>query len=68
MTDRMVSALVARARSEFLEMPGLRLTTRQAERLWALDGEICRAILTHLTAAGFLGQTADGSFVLRTSR
>ena len=68
MNDMRVSALLVRARSEFLEMPGLQLTARQAQRLWALDGEICSAILAHLTASGFLGQTADGSFVRRTSR
>jgi hypothetical protein len=68
MNDAVVTAHLLRARGEFLEMPGLRLTTRQAARLWSLDGEICRAILTHLAASGFLGQTSDGAFVLRTSR
>src|SRR5688572_20900769 len=27
--------------SEYLEMPGLRLTRRQAQRLWGLDEETC---------------------------
>ena len=34
-------ALVERARGEFLEMPGLRLTIPQAARLWGLDTDSC---------------------------
>src|SRR5947209_3850150 len=32
-----MNELVGRIRSEFLEMPGLRLTVTQASRLWGLD-------------------------------
>jgi hypothetical protein len=30
-------ALIQRVYGEFLEMPGLRLTCQQAQRLWGLD-------------------------------
>ena len=56
-------ALIRRVRSEFLEMPGLRLTEPQARRLWGLDAPACATVLSNLLAARFLFQTADGAFV-----
>lgn len=47
---------------EFLEMPGLRLTLAQAQRLWGLDAEICRYLLEVLTAFDFLGRAQDGTY------
>jgi hypothetical protein len=52
-----------RIRGEFLEMPGLRLTARQAQRLWGLDAPGCAALLEALVATGFLKRTRDGAFV-----
>ncbi len=46
--------LVARTRAEFLEMPGLTLTTEQAMRLFALDPALCRSVLTALVDSRFL--------------
>jgi hypothetical protein len=43
---------------EFLEMPGLRLTRQQAQRLWGLDAPTCREILDFLVDAKFLGHAA----------
>lgn len=63
-----IGRLLLRIRSEFLEMPGLSLTVRQAARLWGMEGERCRALLADLAASGFLGQTASGAFVRRASR
>lgn len=60
MSDRL---LVDRVKSEFLEMPGLRLTIDQAARLWALDHQTSRRILDRLTAAGFLLRTRDGAYL-----
>jgi hypothetical protein len=54
--------LLQRIQCEFLEMPGLRLTQRQAQRLWALDANACSAILETLVDGGFLSRTRDGSF------
>jgi hypothetical protein len=45
-------------------MPGLRLTTLQARRLWDLDILTCSAALSSLTASGFLSTTRDGAYVL----
>ena len=46
--------LLTRVCSEFLEMPGLRLTCRQAQRLWNLDEQTCGHILEFLVEAKFL--------------
>ncbi len=52
-----------RIRGEYLEMPGLRLTTAQAQRLWNLDRSTCEQALGKLVASRFLSQTRDGSFI-----
>lgn len=44
-------------RSEYLEMPGLQLTNKQARRLWGLDETTCDAILDALVASKFLRKT-----------
>jgi hypothetical protein len=45
-------------------MPGLRLTLRQAARLWALDAVHCRAILDALVAEGSLRRSPKGEYCL----
>jgi len=60
-------ALVERARGEFLEMPGLRLTIPQAARLWNLDADSCSRVIDTLVGASFLRWTADGN-VARVDR
>ena len=47
---------------EFLEMPGLRLTFRQAQRLWGLDADTCAQLLQSLTDDHFLCQRGDGTY------
>jgi hypothetical protein len=59
--------LLARVQSEFLEMPGLRLTPAQAARLWALDRDTSEHLLRGLTSSGFLARTPGGAY-LRASR
>jgi len=56
-------SLVARARGEYLEMPGLRLTVVQACRLWQLDTLLCERLLDHLVSEGFLQQTGTGFYI-----
>ena len=56
-------ALLGRIRSEFLEMPGMCLTVRQAARLWNLDIHTSHAALRLLAEANFLTQTGDGRYV-----
>ena len=52
-----------RVRGEYIEMPGLRLTAAQAQRLWGLDRAACDALLGALVEAKFLSRTRDGAFV-----
>jgi hypothetical protein len=54
--------LFRRVWSEFSEMPGLRLTRPQAQRLWGLDEETCAQILDVLVRAGFLCLTAPETY------
>lgn len=49
-------------RSEFDEMPGMRLTLAQARRLWALPEDECARLLAQLVDAGFLARDRDGRF------
>jgi hypothetical protein len=56
-------SLVARARGEYLEMPGLRLTVAQACRLWQLDIVLCAKLFDHLVSEGFLLQTGTGFYI-----
>jgi hypothetical protein len=53
-----------RVKGEYLEMPGLRLTTAQAQRLWGLDRESCQVLLRALVDSKFLYKTRDGAFSL----
>jgi len=46
--------VLLRVRGEFLEMPGLRLTRAQAQRLWGLDEGTCVEALRALVEARFL--------------
>lgn len=57
-----LQAVLDRVRGEYLEMPGLRLTQAQAQRLWGLDALTCGRILSILLQTGFLRETHDGSF------
>ncbi len=54
---------LCRVRGEYLEMPGLCPTQRQAQRLWALSCERCDVLLSALIQERFLRRTADGRFI-----
>ena len=62
-----VDELTERIRGEYLELPGLRLTPAQAQRLWGLDRNACNVVLTALVEEQFLRRSRDGRFV-RTDR
>jgi predicted transcriptional regulator of viral defense system len=49
--------------AEYREMPGLKLTPRQAERLLGLDRNTCELAISALTRRGFLKQTAEGTYL-----
>ena len=57
---------VQRICSEYLEMPGLRLTNAQAQRLLGLDAVVCNDALTFLVDAGFLRRTPTGQYARST--
>lgn len=56
--------LAARIRAEYEEMPGLKLTARQASRFWHLDPEDSERLLDTFVAAGLLRRTTDGHYLL----
>jgi hypothetical protein len=58
--------VVQRVYNEFLEMPGLRVTCQQAQRLWGLDRETCLAVLETLVDAKFLARTSRGMYARLT--
>ncbi len=58
-----IDEVLQRIQGEYLEMPGLRLTPAQAQRLWGLERDVCDALLGALVDANFLTQTRDGAYV-----
>ena len=63
MVDRLPDdATLYRVYSEFMEMPGLRLTPKQAQRLWGLDEHQCLQLLNHLVEAKFLTRGPQGAY------
>ena len=55
-------ALLRRVRSEFRELPAMRLTLDQAMRLWDLDRPTCCSVLESLVASHFLRRDRTGRF------
>lgn len=58
--------LIEVVRGEYLEMPCLRLTRRQVQRLWALDSATCDRLLDALERTRFLARTPGGDYVRGT--
>lgn len=61
-------ALLGRIRREFEEMPGLSLTHLQASKLFGISHEMSARILLGLSNQGFLRLTADGHYLLASTR
>jgi hypothetical protein len=59
-------AVLQRIRSEYLEMPGLRLTRDQMRRLCGLDPATCGDALETLVEMKFLCRKSDGAYVRAT--
>jgi hypothetical protein len=57
---------LARLRGEFLEMPGLRLTLQQAQRLCGVEPVMCKVVLDALVDVNFLCLKADGTYARAT--
>jgi hypothetical protein len=51
-----------RIRAEYLEMPGLRLTPEQVERLCGVEHTVCQLALDMLVEAKFLCVKSDGAY------
>jgi len=56
-----VHRTIERIRAEFLEMPGMRLTAAQIERLCGIEQTTCRAVLEALVDAKFL-RASSGTY------
>ena len=54
--------VVNRLRAEFMEMPGLRLTSRQVQRLCGVEQTLCQLGLDALVATKFLYVESDGVY------
>lgn len=54
--------VLRRIQGEYIEMPGLRLTVVQAQRLWGLNRAVCDAVLSTLVDTRFLSRNADGTY------
>jgi hypothetical protein len=67
MPDGVWRATVTRVRSEFDEMPCLRVTVEQARTLFGLAGSASDWVLTRLEEEGFLVQTPEGQYVRRNT-
>jgi hypothetical protein len=62
MRDPAVREALTRIEMEFAEMPGLKLTAPQVNRLCNLPQEVCESALDALTRSGYLKLT-DGTFL-----
>ena len=57
---------VTRIRSEYLEMPGLRLTVEQAQRLCGVERTLCKSVLDALVEEKFLCVKVNGAYARAT--
>ena len=56
------TTLLTRIRGEYLEMPGLRLTLDQAQRLFGADSTLCKTVLDALVEMKFLCVKPSGVY------
>lgn len=55
--------VLERLRAEYLEMPGMKLTIDQVQRLCGIEPEMCALVLDALVKANVLRLNADGTYV-----
>jgi Fic family protein len=51
-----------RIRAEYLEMPGMKLTAPQVQRLAGVNALMCARVLEELVMEGMLRRAIDGTF------
>lgn len=56
------NTILNRVRAEYLEMPGMRLTLEQAQRLYGIERALCQTVLDVLVTEQFLCVTAEGRY------
>ncbi|MGE0706007.1 MAG: hypothetical protein AB7P22_18955 [Vicinamibacterales bacterium] len=61
-TSEQGSNEIVRVRAEYVEMPGLSLTARQAARLWGFDARRSEHVLSMLVDSGFLRCDRQGRY------
>lgn len=54
--------LLRRVWNEYVEMPGLRLSCKQGQRLWSVDADTCTSVLNNLVDLKFLVRGTDGNY------
>jgi hypothetical protein len=64
---RTIQDVLARIRAEYLEMPGLRLTSQQMQRLCGVERMLCKTVLDSLVDAKFLCVKSDGAYARLTA-
>ena len=60
--EEVSDVILRRICGEFIEMPGMRLTLSQAQRLWGLDERTCQVLLEYLVDTKFLCRSAHGNY------
>jgi hypothetical protein len=63
---RTITAVIQRVTAEYLEMPGLRLTAEQVQRLCGIEPTMCQTALDALVKAKFLCAKPDGHYARLT--
>jgi hypothetical protein len=63
---RSIRDLIERVRAEYVEMPGLSLTSEQLARLCGIDRTMCDLVLGVLIDQKFLALRSDGRYARRT--
>ena len=62
-----IGRLASTVDAEFREMPGMRLTRAQAQRLWNMSADECRRVFDVLVMTGRLEEDESGRYGVRTS-
>lgn len=62
-----MAELIERIVAEYRQYPCLRLTARQAARLWTIEPAECEEVLNRLADAGCLYIDDSGQYALRTA-